>query len=123
MLAPYVRPGGEESATNQVLPTIALQMIPAPRLATGVISRMPARKVTSGLLILVTVLQHTPEFDSVLHWLVEIGVRFGGGNPPSPAPLDTRTAEAATLLVAARAATKEMRDLENIIVETRWRLW
>jgi hypothetical protein len=86
-----------------------IQDNPTPRAASKSASnpRRPESAPVSGLLVDVNVLQHC--IDPVLHSLVEIGVRFGGGY--SLACLATGVTEAATLLAAARTATKDTRGL------------
>jgi hypothetical protein len=86
-----------------------VQVSPTPREASSnpVRPRRPAAAPTSGLLVDVNVLQH--DNDPVLHWLAGVVPVFGGGKPPSP--LATGVIEAATLLAAARPATKETSGL------------
>jgi hypothetical protein len=63
---------------------------------------------------LVTVLQH--DIDPTLHWLALI---VGGYSPPRAIGV----AAAETPVATAKAAMKETRGLESIIVKAGWSLW
>jgi len=69
----------------------------------------PESPATNGLLAEVIVLQH--DIDPTLHWLALI------------ASLAIGVAAAETPVAKAKAAMKETRGLENIIVKAGWSLW
>ena len=70
----------------------------------------PESAPTNGLFAEVSVLQH--DIDPTLHWLALIEPSLAIG-----------VAAAETVVVTAKAAIKETRGLESIMVKTGWSLW
>jgi len=107
--APCVAHSQEKTIAHHCTPPTTLVQPNAAAIGAPTMSwrRLSERGPTLSSLAEVCVWQHC--MGPVLHWL------GGGAGAPHRA---TGVTEAATLLAAAKAMTKETRDLWNIIVET-----